>query len=414
MKQIEALEILKSGKNVFLTGGPGSGKTYTINKFIEWCRENDKRVEVTASTGIAATHIGGITVHSWAGMGIKDKFTDSDITNILNKPWVMAKFTSANVLIIDEISMLDATFVDNLDRILSIARDGIVRDTSRRFGGLQVVFVGDFFQLPPVSKGREISFAFESDAWNNAGLLNCYITEQHRQEDDVFLDILTSLRDGTITKDHVSILRDRNVKPLSLTGVTQLFTHNIDVDRINDAALRNIKSETWHSEMVEDGNEYLVSVIKKGCLSPETLYLKVGALVMFTKNKFEEDEVVFVNGTIGTVVGFSAYNEPIVETKDGQTINVIMEEWSIQEGRKVIASIKQYPLRLAWALTVHKSQGMTLDSAIMDLSKSFEYGQGYVALSRVKSLDGLFLEGFNSHSLRMHPKVIIADKQFRI
>jgi len=404
MTQDRALEILKSGVNVFLTGEPGAGKTHTVNRFVEWMRMQGKQYAITASTGIAATHIGGTTIHSWAGMGIKRKISENAIATLQSNEFTMRRICSPRVLIIDEISMLDATFIDNLDYVLQE-----VRQSPLPFGGMQVIFVGDFFQLPPVVKEGEMRFAFESDSWKSAAPQVCYLTEQHRQSDGEFLDILSSMRAGTITEAHKARLAAAIKEPEDQPE-TCLFTHNVDVDRVNDVELGRIEGEAHSFRMESGGVPFLVERLKSSCLAPETLMLKVGATVMFVRNNFEEG---YVNGTIGHVVAFNGYGYPVVETKDGRRIVPEMAEWKIEEHGRSVAHIRQIPLRLAWAITVHKSQGMSLDAASVDLSRAFECGQGYVAISRVRTLEGLHLEGINEKAFEMHPKVVEMDKVFR-
>lgn len=403
MTQSKALEIMKSGKNVFLTGEPGSGKSYTVNLFREWCRRNGKVCAVTASTGIAATHIDGITIHSFCGMGIKDDFTDGDLYLLSQKKYVMEKVEAADVLIIDEVSMLNGHTLDNVDRILRFLRDTNLQGIP--FGGLQVIFVGDFFQLPPVVKGkRKMEYTFESASWEQAAPVVCYLTEQHRQSDAKFLDILKAMRDGKVTKAHKTTLiaaNKENIPP------TRLFTHNVEVDQINEMALKQIKEKPHTYKMTSEGIPYLIEILKKSCMSPDLLTLKLGAEVMFTRNNFDEG---YVNGTQGIIVDFNYDDLPVVITRDGRKITPSYAEWSIEDTKAVIS---QLPLRLAWAITVHKSQGMSLDAATVDLSKAFEYGQGYVAISRVRTLAGLHVHGLNDKALEMHPRVAKADKKFR-
>lgn len=407
MTQDRALEILKTGANVFLTGEPGAGKTHTINRYIEWLRSNGVYPAVTASTGIASTHINGSTIHSWSGIGIHKNLTDEQIERIMDKPWVYEKVDRTRVLIIDEISMLDATTLDDVERVVSRIKARLFSD--KPFGGMQVIFVGDFFQLPPVPNDprEKVKFAFESKAWEAARPVFCYLTEQHRQEDPAFLSVLTKMRRGELADSDKEILKGAR-KP-DATHLTKLYTHNAAVDSINDTELRKLPAERRDFGMETSGNEYLVSVLKKNCLSPEVLKVKIGARVMFTRNNFDEG---FVNGTLGVVVDYSFDGFPVVDVK-GRRIVAKYADWTITEGREVLARLSQVPLRLAWAITVHKSQGMSLDGAIIDLSKAFEYGQGYVALSRVRSLEGLSLEGFNERALEMHPKIVELDRGFR-
>ena len=289
------------------------------------------------------------------------------------------------------------------------------------FGGLQVVLVGDFFQLPPVEKadndGDTLSFekpssqfAYTAPIWKTLNPLVCYLSEQHRQEDAAFLDLLSAIRRGTFKQKHRTLLRSRYA-PLPRDGITQLYTHNADVSTINAKELAKLTPDEKIFEMTSKGPEKLVAALKRGCLSPEILSVKVGARVLFTKNDIAH---AYVNGTLGTVTGFDTdTGYPIVKTKSGRTIPTMPEEWRIEESGRVLARVLQVPLRLAWALTVHKSQGMSLDAAHMDLSKTFEYGQGYVALSRVRTLAGLSLAGLNNRALEVHPEIKEQDSIFR-
>ncbi|HUD03890.1 MAG TPA: helix-turn-helix domain-containing protein [Candidatus Paceibacterota bacterium] len=407
MTQQTALDLLKTGANIFLTGEPGSGKSYTVNTFVEYLRAHGIEPAITASTGIAATHIGGMTIHSWSGIGIKKVLSEEDLDQLSQNARLTKRLSKTHILIIDEISMLDAqtlTAVDNACRTL--------RRRDEPFGGLQIVFVGDFFQLPPVSRrGEGVSeFAYLSPAWKMANPLVCYLSEQHRQEDEIFLQFLATLRRGELDDDVHNVLTSRKAEKSDLGHLTRLYTHNIDVDRVNNEKLALIDGAPRTFDMQSRGRDTLITTLKKGCLSPERLALKIGAQVMFTKNNFENG---FVNGTLGEVVQFTAHGAPIVKTRTGFRIEVEPMEWTIADGSQTLATIIQYPLRLAWAITVHKSQGMTLDSAAMDLSEAFEYGQGYVALSRVKTLSGLHLLGYNARALEVHPEIIKKDREFK-
>lgn len=430
MTQDQALTILKSGANVFLTGEPGSGKTHIVNEYIKYLKKKDIHPAVTASTGIAATHIGGLTIHSWCGIGIKDTLTSHDLADIVSNKRVASRVKKAQVLIIDEISMLSAKTLTSVDRVCRAIRKSsvpFVEDKSKLpFGGLQVILVGDFFQLPPVTRPQiapneqsffpdedenTTPFAFSSPAWRELDPTICYLIEQHRQEDAVFLDALNAIRSNVVNETTRDCFAARIVNVLPKETITKLFPHNANVDRINEAELAKLTTKARTFSMSTHGAPPLIESLIRNCLSPEFLVLKVGAKVMFTKN---HSEGRYVNGTLGEVVGFDKEgNQPIVKTRAGKTIVVEISEWGIQDGDKVLAAIDQYPLRLAWAITVHKSQGMSLDSAIIDLRQAFEYGQGYVALSRVRTLDGLYLLGFNTRALEVHPTVSEQDARFR-
>ena len=419
MTQAEALAILKTGANVFLTGEPGSGKTHTVNQYVAWLRARGIEPAITASTGIAATHIGGFTIHSWSGIGVRRDLTKYDLDRIGQNRNVVRRVGNARILIVDEVSMLSARTFSMVD---AVCRE--IRRSQEPFGGLQTILVGDFFQLPPVNKRNEDEdiqeslspkthreqFAFFAPAWGALNPIVCYLSEQHRQEDAAFLEFLSAVRHAAVAEPHRQLLRTR-YSPKPREGITQLYSHNADVDEINSAELAKLPHEPEQFEMEIRGPENLTAALKRGCLSPERLELKVGARVMFTKNDVATHR--YVNGTLGAVIGFADTGYPIVKTNAGKTIYAEPDEWRIEESGRVLARIIQVPLRLAWAMTVHKSQGMSLDAAHMDLSDTFEYGQGYVALSRVRTLAGLSLAGLNARALEVHPEIRTKDAVFR-
>jgi ATP-dependent exoDNAse (exonuclease V) alpha subunit len=406
MTQQEALEILKSGANVFLTGSAGTGKTFLLNQFISYLKKENIPVGITASTGIAATHIGGLTIHSWSGIGIKDWISEKEMKKVLRNKQRREKIKAAKVLIIDEISMLDAGRLDLLNEVCRLIKEPFLP-----FGGLQVVMCGDFFQLPPVDLEKEALFAYEASSWKQADIKVCYLDKQYRQSDAAFCGILNKIRNNEAGQEEMTLLRTRIMAGLDgFIHPVKLYTHNIDVDAINDRELDKIAGEQKNYSMYARGPKDLVATLKKGCLAKESLGLKIGAAVMFIKNNFEEG---YVNGTLGVVVGFNSESMPIVKTKDGKEITVKPAVWVVEGNEKVVASISQLPLRLAWAITVHKSQGMSLDAAEMDLSKSFERGMGYVALSRVRELSGVRLLGINELSLKVSEKVAAKDLEFK-
>ncbi|MES2986046.1 MAG: PIF1 family DEAD/DEAH box helicase [Patescibacteria group bacterium] len=414
MLQSTALNILKTGASVFLTGEPGSGKSYTIKQYVDYLAQNGVYASVTASTGIAATHIGGMTIHSWAGIGIKESLSIYDIEALHEKEYIVKRLLKAKVLIIDEISMLSGNTFDMVNAVCKSIRQ--VED--RPFGGLQVICVGDFFQLPPIIKKSTNSlelfedngFVFSSSAWKELKPLTCYLSEQHRQSDAKFTKTLAQIRSNTVDEEVHDVLRSRVVKELTvLPDATKLYSHNAHVDTVNNREIGKLEGKVKIYGMTMKGKETMTASLIKSCLSPEKLELKIGAKVMFTKNNPDKG---FVNGTTGTLVEFH-YDVPRVKVANGMTIDVEPMDWSIQDQGKILASITQIPLRLAWAITIHKSQGMSLDAAIMDLSQVFEYGQGYVALSRVRTLDGLHVIGYNDRALQVHPRVQEEDELFK-
>jgi len=421
MTQAQALTILKTGASVFLTGEPGSGKTFVVNAYIDYLRKNNIEPSITASTGIAATHIGGITIHSWSGIGIKQSLSKHDLDKISSTEYIVKRIRKTKVLIIDEISMLPS---ETLSMVDAVCRE--IKNNNEPFGGIQTVFVGDFFQLPPIvkrfrSEGSQgffeeeqgSVFACNAPVWRGMNQIICYLTEQYRQDDENFHFVLSSIRSGSFNVDYMKHLEARKTKyNLAPENIPKLFSHNVDVDRVNDEMLGKIPAKLQVFNMSSKGHDLIVAAIKKGCLSPETLNLKIGASVMFTKNSPKDG---WVNGTLGIVEGFDSKNgNPIIQIRNGKRITVGQMDWTVEENGKVKAQVFQFPLRLAWAITVHKSQGMSLDEAVMDLSDVFEYGQGYVALSRVRRLSGIYLLGWNDRVFEVHPEIVTKDKLFRL
>lgn len=392
MDQSLALSIMLSGESVFLTGPAGTGKTFLLNQFIEQSKKNGKKISITATTGIAATHLNGSTIHSWSGIGIRDSFENTFFDRLSKSRKDTIEKT--NILIIDEISMLNDFRLDMIDEVCKK-----VRNNEKPFGGLQVVFSGDFFQLPPINRERsdKPGFAIYSYAWQELNPVICYLTEQFRQDDKNLYRVLNSIREGYNDEEILEKLLARlDTEPH--ISVTELHTTNVDVDMINNKMLDKIDSEEIQYSWTTNGPKNYLENLSKSILAPEKLRLKQGALVMAVKNSSDKK---FVNGSLGVVVGFlSGTNYPIIKFNNGNEIPIFPESWELRDGDRKLATITQIPLRLAWAITIHKAQGMTLDGAVIDLSKAFVEGMGYVALSRLKNLESLFLKGINGMALQ--------------
>lgn len=409
MNQEKALSILKSGSNVFLTGSAGTGKTYVLNQYIKYLKARKIPVSITASTGIAATHLQGTTIHAWSGIGIKDALTKRNLRELKEKKYLKKNIDKSKVLIIDEISMLHKKQFDLVNEVLQY-----FRETEDPFGGIQLVLCGDFFQLPPIGNSSEVNkdkFCFMSQAWLDAKLSICYLTEQFRQTDTKLDEILNEIRSGYVSSNSIEMLRSSN-EEIEADEPTRLYTHNIDVDRINSQHMNEIKGRKKVFKAKVKGNLKLAETIKRSIMAPESLELKKEAKVMFVKNNYEKG---YLNGSLGKVMTYNDDGFPVIQLNNGAHIVAEPEDWRIEdESGKLLVSYQQVPLRLAWAITVHKSQGMTLDSAVMDLSNTFEKGQGYVALSRIKGLEGLQLKGFNATTLEVDQLALRADKRFQI
>lgn len=407
MTQEQALTVLKTGANVFLTGEPGAGKTYVINQYIKFAEACGLKVAVTASTGIAATHISGMTIHSWSGIGARDTLTSYDLDQITNTERIVKRMRNTHILVLDEISMLDGTLLDMVDLIAKT-----VRQSKEPFGGIQVVFVGDFFQLPPISRqGSMVRYSFESRAWENTRPLICYLSEQHRHADELLSGLLSAIRTNEVEEEHFTLLSEQNEIAYAEVEPTKLYTHNADVDSVNETHLKALSGHARRFSMSGKGQKNVQQTLMKSCLSPSVLELKEDAMVMCTKNNFEAG---YVNGTLGRIRYFDADDGfPVIETANKSSIKITPSTWTVAEDKKVLAEIEQVPLRLAWAITIHKSQGMSLDAAEMDLSRAFAFGQGYVALSRVRTLAGLKVLGMSPTALRVDPKIVTADARFK-
>lgn len=404
-----AVDKIAQGKNVFITGPAGTGKSFLLNYIKD--EYKTKSLHITASTGIAAINVSGQTLHSWAGLGLGNLPLNETLRNILSVKGthLRKKLRSAKMLAIDEISMISAEIFDMLNNLLKA-----VRQNNAAFGGLQLILFGDFLQLPPVNRENgEIFFSFESEAWQEAKIETITLKDIFRQSEEDLVNLLNDLRFGELTKYDIELLRSRFKKEdLNKTfEATILGTHNIQVERINYSKLSDISSceKTYKAKF--DGKPEKIEFLKKNCIVPEHLTLKIGAQVMMLKNTFAKEGII--NGSVGVVRSFdNKKGYPVVEFTNGSVLTITPEEWVVSKFNENTAQIEveammvQIPLVLAWAITVHKSQGMTLEKIRCNLGSAFAEGQVYVAISRVRSLNGLFIESFNINNVKINKKVI--------
>ncbi len=399
MIQKDALEILKLGHNVLLTGFAGSGKSYLLEEFATWARENKKNVVMTATTGIAATNINGKTIHNYSNLGVKDRFdleNEERVISLANNMKLPYRTTICNtdILVIDEISMLHDYQLNAVDKIIRS-----IRKNDTPFGGLQVILSGDFFQLPPIAKFNEqTNFITRSDSYKNGDFKVCYLEEYWRQDkNDQLGSILNAIRSNKLNLDQYTLLKKREEAVISKQITTKLCCTNKEADDENNHQLAKIPTAIKSYKWIESGDLKELAELKKDCKNKvvETLELKIGAQVIFVKNNLR---LGYVNGTTGEVIDFDNNGYPIIKLNTGKILNSIQLDDFYREDEKGnrLATIKQIPLKLAWAITIHKSQGMTLDKATVVLTKAFTAGQGYVALSRVRGIKDLSLIGLDN------------------
>jgi ATP-dependent DNA helicase PIF1 len=396
-----ALIKIISGKNVLITGDAGTGKSFLMKRLIELTAP-----AVTASTGVAALQIGGETIHSWSGIGVGDKPASDVIRNLRSRQsqWgdqTLRRMVEAKTLVVDEISMLSADLLDLLDATLCLARD-----SHAPFGGIQVVFVGDLLQLPPVSRDGKAQFPFKSQAWQEADIDVVVLTQVFRQEERRFSQILKAIRFDEVTPEVEAFLIERfeAEDPDPARPACILHTHNAKCDVVNARMLRELPGVLAVFKARDEGkHENFVRQIERDCLAPTELCLKPGARVMLLTNL--DTRGGLVNGSMGHFLEADAGGDIRVLFDNGREESVGKKQWEFKKGGEILARRTQFPLRLARAVTVHKSQGLSLDKVETDLSKCFSPGQAYVALSRARTAEGLFLRG-SGIVIEAHPEAV--------
>jgi ATP-dependent DNA helicase PIF1 len=391
-EQAHAFELVTSGKNVFITGSAGTGKSFTIEKIKQWCNSSDIKIGITSSTGISAINIQGKTLHSFLGIGIAKQTALTLYMRAKKYKSLILKLQTLKVLVIDEISMISAELFEKVSEYLQL-----VRKISSPFGGLQLVICGDLFQLPPVNG----EFCFKSETWQRMQIEMCHLRQIIRQKDDqLFQQILENARVGKCTDEHLSILKAQKTQTFGEIRPTMLYSTNINVDAINLAEYEKLKSE----EHVYDTQYSLHKGAQEWAATlniPDKVRLKLDAQVMLTANICTDSG--YANGTRCMVSGFTE-DGPILLFKDGTQL--IVTPWSIVD-EETGMHVSYMPLKLAYALTIHKSQSLTLDAAVIDIGhRIFEYGQAYTALSRVRDLKSVRIININPGAFRAHPDVL--------
>lgn len=446
LEQRIAFDKFKKGENLFITGPGGTGKTKLIHHLVNYMHHMGLKYQVCAMTGCASLLLGckSRTLHSWSGIKLAKGTIDETIRQVIRNKKTVSSWKNINILIVDEVSMMSKKIFDLCEKL-----GRIIRKNENPFGGIQVIFTGDFFQLPPVGDEKDDDtnkFAFESEKWFQVFTLqnNIQLTTIFRQNDKEYIKILLEIRKGEISNEGKELLQKYVKRPFNKSEhngsiPTKLFPVKSKVDYVNTAMFSKLEGENIIFENIEKKNATLyldtnkliepdilfkcqslsveeiafeIETMNKNINIDKSLKLKCGALVMCTFNIDLENGIC--NGSQGIIVDFKeeiidfrSILCPIVLFSNGQTRCITYQYYQNEEYPSII--IGQIPLCLAWALTIHKIQGATLEMADMDLGKSvFEYGQSYVALSRIKSLDGLYISEFHPHRIKANPIV----KQF--
>lgn len=414
-EQLKVLEAVSKGKSVFITGSAGTGKTQLLKEVISRLRKihGNLKVFVTASTGVAACALNGQTLHSFAGIGIGDGSREDLESRVLKYKWIAKRWKSVKALVIDEVSMVDAKLFEDLEHIARFLRP---RHKNKPWGGIQLVVAGDFYQLPPVrianpddDDSSDKVYAFEAECWDASFDLQMVLLNVFRQLDPQLVKLLQGVRTGECDYDDINLLRQRCSDTVPEESVVRLYPTKSVVNRVNKTRLLGLNERIMTYDAVDTGDDPWKRQLKQGIVL-DCLEICKGARVMLIKNLNVKQKLV--NGSTGTVTGFHDKSDlkfgllPIVKFDSGREMVVVPDTWVVMECDRVLATRTQIPLVLAWALTIHKCQGMTLERLHTDLSRAFGYGMVYVALSRVKSLEGLHLSGFKEWKIKAHPKVL--------
>jgi len=439
--QIIALQKFEKGQNIFLTGPAGTGKSFLIDRMVKRAEQKGKNIQICAMTGVAAILLGrqARTLHSWGGFGLCKDPPNITAHKVAKKPKSINNWRATDILIIDEVSMMSMHVFDTIITTIELCR-------KNRPNKLQLIFVGDMFQLPPVGKSETDSkFCFESEHWFLTFPLENHIELKHifRQKDTQYKEILNQIREGTIEKEATKLLESRIKQPPNTISLTQFYPKRALVEKINCESFDVIEEPTqtypvqqttkmrYYAEsgqplthtntLTKQQKEWELESLKSNT-NIDTLQLKKGAQVMCTANLDIERGIV--NGSQGIIIDFTPLqstkvfeniqhmNLPVVKFNNGIQMTLQPKIW--QSSNEPTIAIGQIPLVLSWAMTIHKAQGATLDAAVMDLGNDiFEYGQAYVALSRVKTLDGLYLRSLNTNKIKVHPKVVDFYQQIR-
>lgn len=394
------LTLLQNGENVFVTGFAGTGKSYILNKLKEKFK---KKLTITSTTGIAAVNVKGQTLHSWAGVGLCRNTISKTVEKIKGRRTQYKQILNCHILAIDEISMLNIETFEYVNEVLKL-----IRECDKPFGGIQVLFIGDFYQLPPVNNEEqtELKYCFDSYVWDELDLKNVVLKKNYRQNEESFIRALSNMRTNCLNDEDIRLLNGRCVDSDTYqTDMLHIFSTNDEANRYNFAKFNMIeepiriltaedavyRGTTPVYDNFTESESYILEIFSKNCRAEKEIQLKLGAKVMLLVNM--DFNKGLINGACGTIQEFNE-NSISIKFDNGTTVSIPKHKFEYYYNDRVVATRTQYPLRLAYGITIHKSQGMTLDKLVVDCSRIFEKGQAYVAISRVKTLDGLYLKSF--------------------
>ena len=414
---LKVLYLIKQGKNVFITGHAGTGKSYILSKL----KEKIPKLTITSTTGMAAVNVRGQTLHSWAGVGICNRPIEQTVEKILKKSSTKNQIQKCKILAIDEISMLDIKTFEYVDAVLRQ-----IRANDEPFGGIQVIFIGDFFQLPPVENGTsEQKYCFKSKLWEKLDLYTVLLTKNYRQNEENLIRALSDMRVNSLTDKDIALLKTRECKNDDVQNALHIFATNFEADNYNNSKFNKINSKEYKllafdgickgKELVptptNTREENILKRIDVTCNAEKCISLKIGARVMLLINlDFKKG---LINGSCGEVQEIDD-DYILVKFDNGEIAKITKHDFEFYNNEKLIALRRQFPLRLAYGITIHKSQGMSLDKLVVDCSRIFEKGQTYVALSRIKTLEGLYLRNFDPAKVMVDDKVVKFYDELRV
>lgn len=418
------IKLINDGRNIFITGGGGVGKSYLLNQLREIYD-----ITVTSSTGISAVNIDGQTLHRWAHIGIGQIPWMFCANNILKHDLHKKDILDCKILAIDEISMISSGILEYINKVVQK-----VRGNKKPMGGIQTILIGDFFQLPPVNLGKTqelgltdkvvdvpVDYCFNSKLWKDLKLEAIMLTEVHRQDNKELANALNNIRSGNVSKEDIKLFEDRNGITPPETAI-RIYSTNREVDRYNQIEYNKLTGKEYKYEardkfykgkkivnpwdkdsQLTDNQKKVMEEFDKNCKAQREIKLKVGARVMLLQNINIGSGLC--NGTCGYVKQLRE-NSVLVEFDNNTVRWIESESFQLHSKGELLIEREQIPLMLAYSATIHKVQGMTLDKVAIDMKRIFDKGQCYVALSRVTSLDGLYLNNFDKSKIMVDPNII--------